>query len=615
MQLSAVLPAPELKTSNGIFPYQSNWSENDAIRKLAMPEAWVRGAILIRCNSLLRGHSAVRVEIMQTLLKLLECDLTPLVPLRGSISASGDLCPLSYVAAVLEGNPDVKVWTGKGLVRRLLPANEALQEVGISPVSFGPKEVLGLLNGTAFSVAVASIAQHEADTLAVLAQILTAMGVEALMGTAESFDPFIGAIRPHPGQIEVSTNVRSFLKGSRLARTGDEEELFEGQLRQDRYALRTSAQWLGPFLEDMALARQQLEIELNSTTDNPLIDLVSKQVRHGGNFQATAITSSTEKTRSALEKIGKLIFAQSTELLDVKMNNNLPPNLAVDEPSLSYPMKGVDINMAAYMSELSFLANPVGNHVQSAEMGNQAVNSLALISARYTHMAIDIVSLMVSAYLYTLCQALDLRAMNDRFLTQLRPAIKDLTTRKLEKYLQKEELLELQHSTFSAFVRHLGTATTMDSQIRFISVAQSCQHHVVKSLELATLTSLKRSPDFPLSLVTSWTEEAAETSQAIFRSTRDSYIANPNASGYLGVASNIMYHFVRNELKVPMHRGLMDHPTMAVGKDAALKKNTGTQISIIYKALREEKLTVPIMECLREAIGAKPEKLVVKAKF
>lgn len=614
MQLSAVLPAPELNVSASIFPFQSNWSENDAIRKLAMPEAWVRGAIVVRCNSLLRGHSAVRLEVMQTLLKLLEHNLTPLVPLRGSISASGDLCPLSYIAGTLEGNPDVQVWAGKGHARRLLPANEALQEVGICPVSFGPKEILGLLNGTAFSVAVASIAQHEADTLVSLAQILTAMGVEALLGTSESFGPFIGAIRPHSGQVEIASNIRSFLSGSRLARTGEEEELFEGQLRQDRYALRTSAQWLGPFLEDMRLAREQLEVELNSTTDNPLIDLVGEQIHHGGNFQATAITSSTEKTRSALEKIGKLIFAQSTELLDVKMNHNLPPNLAVDEPSLSYPMKGVDINMAAYMSELSFLANPVGNHVQSAEMGNQAVNSLALISARYTHMAIDVVSLMVSAYLYTLCQALDLRAMNDRFLTQLSPAIKNLTARKFERHLQKEEMEKLQQSTFSAFARNLGNTTTMDSQNRFISIAQSCQHHVVDALELAARTS-PRSSDLSLSLVTSWTEEAADLSQTLFCTNRDSYIADPDASEYLGVASKIMYRFVRNELGVPMHRGLVDHPTTDVGKDAALKKNTGTQISIIYKALREEKLTVPIMECMKGATETKPEKLIMKAKF
>lgn len=213
-----------------------------------------------------------------------------------------------------------------------------MKEVGLRPIQFGPKETLGLLNGTAFSVAVASRAQHEADTLAVFAQILTAMGVEALVGSIDSFHPFIGRVRPHRGQSDIAANIRSFLKGSRLATSGTKTVLTADELHQDRYPLRTSAQWLGPFLEDMELARMQLSVELNSTTDNPLIDVDEQAIRQGGNFQATAVTSATEKTRCALEKIGKMIFAQSTELLNAGLDRGLPPNLAVDEPSLSFPL-------------------------------------------------------------------------------------------------------------------------------------------------------------------------------------------------------------------------------------------------------------------------------------
>lgn len=622
MQLSAVLPVPGNHEADAVFPYQSNWSNCDAIRKLAMPEAWVRGAMLVRSNSLLRGHSAVRLEVIKALLKLLEHDLVPLVPLRGSISASGDLCPLSYIAGTLEGNPDVQVWSGHHTSRKLIPADEALRSVGLNPISFGPKETLGLLNGTAFSVAVASISQHQADTLAVFAQILTAMGVEALLGTAESFDPFISAIRPHNGQIEVSRNIRYFLRGSKLARKGDEDEFHEGALRQDRYALRTSSQWMGPFLEDMALARQQLEIELNSTTDNPLIDAAKKQVHHGGNFQATAVTSSTEKTRTALEKIGKMIFAQSTELLDMRLNHHLPPDLSADEPSLSYSMKGVDINMAAYMSELAFLANPVSNHVQSAEMSNQAINSLALISSRYTHIAVDIVSLMLSAYLYTLCQALDLRAMNDGFMSRLKPAIKGLTTQELGSLMSKDQLDVLNRSVWSTMMHGLANTTSKDSSDRFTAVATCAQHLVVEALEAAKSDRENGHTNFAvgraelLSVVTSWTNKAVSISKTIFLDNREKYLASPDAAEYLGSASKRMYGFVRNELKVPMHRGLVDHPTYknVVGTDSR-KKNTGTQISIIYKALREEKLVVPIMECLEEAVKMEDEFAVVASKL
>lgn len=389
MQLCAVLPVAENIASPSHQVTLSDWS---AISKLSMPEEWVRAAMVVRCNSVLRGHSAVRLEVIQAIINLLEHNLIPLVPLRGSISASGDLCPLSYIAGVLEGNPDVKVWSGSKNERKLIPANEALQQVGLGSVDFGPKEILGLINGTAFSAGIASLAQHHADLLVLLAQVLTAMGVEALLGALDSFDPFIAAVRPHRGQIEVARNINAFLDGSDFIRTSKHHGCGDG-LRQDRYALRTSSQWLGPVLEDMSLAREQIEVELNSTTDNPLINVAEQHCHHGGNFQASSVASSTEKTRIGLEKIGKMLFAQSAELLDSRLAYNLPPNLAADEPSLSYTLKGVDINMAAYYSELAFLANPVSNHVQTAEMSNQPLNSLALISARYTHIAVDISTL------------------------------------------------------------------------------------------------------------------------------------------------------------------------------------------------------------------------------
>ena len=322
MQLSAI-----------VHPF-SETTPSESLYATSMPEAWVRGAMLIRCNSLLRGHSAVRLSVIQSLAELLRQNLIPLVPLRGSISASGDLCPLSYIAAALEGNPDVWVWTGDKKARRLVRSNEALLEAGIKPVSFEAKEGLGLLNGTAVSCSVASLALYEANHLAVMSQVLTAMAVEALGGTPESFDAFIAEVRPHKGQIEASRNIRSFLRGSRLVTSHDSSgKDNEGDLRQDRYATRTAAQWIGPQLEDLTLAHKQLEVELNSTTDNPLIDTARGKVLHGGNFQAAAVTSSTEKTRSAIQMIGKMLFAQCSELLNQNLSNGLPPRNSTLKPS------------------------------------------------------------------------------------------------------------------------------------------------------------------------------------------------------------------------------------------------------------------------------------------
>ena len=169
-------------------------------------------------------------------------------------------------------------------------------------------------------------------------------------------------------------------------------------LRQDRYPLRTAPQFLGPQAEDILSALAAITQECNSSknltlfpylppdlppdlpfllslpaTDNPLIEAETGVIHHGGNFQAMTVTNAMEKTRLALHHIGKILFAQSTELCNPTMNNGLPPSLAATDPSLNYHGKGIDIATAAYVAELGYLANPVSTHIQSAEMHNQAV--------------------------------------------------------------------------------------------------------------------------------------------------------------------------------------------------------------------------------------------------
>ena len=292
---------------------------------------------------------------------LIDHNVTPVVPLRGSISASGDLSPLSYIAGVLEGNPDIYVRVDKGETKPIIPADKALEVLGRSPVTLRAKEGLSLINGTAMCTSVASLALWEATHLAVLSQVCTAMAAEALRGHAESFDPFIAEVRPHPGQIEAARNIYAFLGGSRLAKganllthidgwvelVGNGPELpaaaSHNTLTQDRYATRTASQWIGPQLEDLLLAQEQISVELNATTDNPLIDMTSgtPRILNGGNFQAASITSGMEKTRSALQMLGKMMFAQCTEIINPAFNNGLPANLAADDPSISFTCKGM----------------------------------------------------------------------------------------------------------------------------------------------------------------------------------------------------------------------------------------------------------------------------------
>ena len=563
-----------------------------------MPETWVRGAMLVRCKTLLAGHSAVRYDIIDALVALLKHDLIPLVPLRGSISASGDLQPLSYIAGVLEGNPDCYVWTDDGNGGRCLVGSDiALETLARQSITFGPKEALAILNGTAVSTAVAALAMHEAHHLAILSQVLTAMGVEALNGTVGSFNPFFAKVRPHRGQAEAAKNIKNFLTGSKLARDDDEDEECLGGLKQDRYALRTSSQWIGPQLEDLALAHDQVTIECNSTTDNPLVDVEGKAVHHGGNFQAVSITSAMEKTRLSLQMFGRMLFSQCTELINPMTNNGLPPNLAADEPSTSYTMKGADINVAAYMSELAFLANPVSSHVQTAEMGNQAINSLALISARYTHTAIDCLSNIGATYLYVLCQALDLRAMDILFLEAMEPALREVTTHHFGMAYQDQAVLETLHITLlSQTKRHLTQTTNLDSSTRFTAVASAVQSSLTSFLYNETI-SLPESFN-ALQAIKSWTTNAAATLYTIFTENRNNYFANGTATPFLGNASRKMYTYVREELGVPFHKGLVDRPV----KGSALK-TVGGNISVVVEALRGGSGYGVVVGCLKESGG------------
>lgn len=383
-------------TSEDTMPASPTSSLNG--HSTSMPTSWARGIMLARLNSIIRGHSAVSLEIIETIVTFLQQNMTPVIPVRGSISASGDLIPLSYLAGCIQGSTDIYMRVGN-LDPKTISAADALLEAGIKPIVLGAKEGLGLLNGTSASVAVASLAIYESNQIALISQILTAMGCEALKGTAESFHPFIAATRPHRGQIEAASNILGFLSNSGLASgvDGESKGVVEG-LAQDRYALRTSSQWIGPQLEDLRLATEQVTIELNSTTDNPLIDVEGDAILHGGNFQAASITSAMEKTRLSVQMLAKMLFAQCSEIINPALNRGLPPNLCADDPSLSFTMKGVDISMAAYYSEIAFLSNPVSTHVQSAEMHNQALNSLALISARYTLQVSD--NLVISSFQY-----------------------------------------------------------------------------------------------------------------------------------------------------------------------------------------------------------------------
>ncbi|KAF9048230.1 phenylalanine ammonia-lyase [Hymenopellis radicata] len=568
----------------------------DPLASTSMPESWVRGAILVRINSLIRGHSGVRWELIAKMAELLQANITPLVPLRGSISASGDLSPLSYIAGTLMGNPSIRVFDGPAAfgARQVVSSVEALKEHNIAPISLASKEHLGILNGTAFSASVGALALNDAAHLAMLAQVCTAMGTEVLLGERMNYAPFIHAVaRPHPGQTEAARTIWDLLSGSKLAHGREKDMTIEedkGELRQDRYPLRTAPQFLGPQIEDILSALNTITLECNSTTDNPLIDGDSGEIYNGGNFQAMAVTNAMEKTRLSLHHIGKLLFAQCAELVNPAMNRGLPPSLAATDPSLNYHGKGIDIAVAAYVSELGYLANPVSTHIQSAELHNQAVNSLALISARATINSLEVLSMLTSSYLYMLCQAYDLRALQADFRRDFTDIVQEELRAHFGTCIGSPDGSALLSKVLSSMYSVIDQTTSMDAVPRMAKVAGASTSLLV---DFFTVT---QTPDVAMSVTAlgalpRFRETVASRAAAKLVALREEYLLGARgpapASAWLGRTRPI-YDFIRVTLGIRMH-GTENLGVFREGLGIQ-DVTVGQNVSLIHEAIRDGKM-------------------------
>lgn len=572
----------------------------DPIETTTMPESWVRALVLIRANMLAYPTVGIRPILLEKLTRLLNMDVVPRVPLRGSISGVGDMGSQSYVGSVLAGKPSVQAWIGDRIQggRRIVPADEALTFAEIEPIEVRAKEGLALLVGTSASAGVSSLAVHEAICLAATVQVLTAMAAEALCTADMCFDPLLSELRPHRGQAECATNLRSFVEGSKLIVWDSAKDEF--MARSDKYSVRAAPQWIGPCLEDLQLAHSQILIEINSATDTPLIDPSGKMI-HGANFMAKSLTSAMEKIRQGCQSMGQIIYAQCTEIINPTTSKGLAPYLVVDEPSQSGLFKGNDTLVAAYQSELGFLANPVGSHVQFAEMGFQAINSLSMISARYTITSLDLLAQMAAAHVVALCQALDLRALHMQFLYALAPKFKVLTRRCISDCIEPTTPssdgpgAEIAYDLWLALSDRINTTTHLDSRVRFTQALDYLQ-----TLFLRYLPANSRS----LEAVQQWNIDCVHEACATHGAVRMRYLANPDATPILGKAGKRCYNFVRRKLEIPLVGN--DYFRNAESDDGTRLgsrfkyKTMGSINSAVYESMKNGAFYAVVVDCFED---------------
>jgi phenylalanine ammonia-lyase len=380
----------------------------------------VRATLLIRANCLARGHSGVRPALVARLLALLENDVLPIIPERGSVGASGDLVPLCYVASAV---------IGEGTVRHLgrdLAAVEALAACGLEPFVLEAKEGLALINGTSFMSAFAVLAVEAAKELAAAADLCTALGAQVLLGNQGHYDRFIHEQKPHPGQLTSAENIRVLLDGSGLSRTyaevltSDPMPAGAGFHRldhavQDRYSLRCAPAVTGVLRDVVEWSEKWVTIEINSTNDNPLFDSADNAVRSGGNFYGGHIGQAMDGLKLAVANVADLLDRQLALVVDEKFNNGLPANLvrpfAADDwrAGLHHGFKGMQIAASSLTAEALKTTNPASAFSRSTEAHNQDKVSMGTIAARDARTVLELAEEVSAIHLLALCQAADLR--------------------------------------------------------------------------------------------------------------------------------------------------------------------------------------------------------------
>jgi len=354
----------------------------------------VRAILLLRLNSLLRGHSGIRLEVLELIVAFLNKGISPIVPEKGSLGASGDLAPLAHAVMPLIGAGEV-YYQGKRM-----PAATALQLAGLAPLELEAKEGLSLINGTQAMAALGALAIADAHLLCKSADIVAALTIEVLQGVTDAFAPEIQRLRPHPGQIATAENIMTLVAGSKkVTQSGDIRV-------QDGYSLRCIPQIHGATRDALDHVAGILGVELNSVTDNPLVFPETGQILSGGNFHGQHLALALDYLGIAVAELASVSERRVERLLNPALSGL--PAFLTPEPGLNSGLMITQYTAAALVSENKLLASPASVDSIPVSASQEDHVSMGHHSARKAREIVTNTSSVVAIELLAACQALSL---------------------------------------------------------------------------------------------------------------------------------------------------------------------------------------------------------------
>lgn len=364
-----------------------------------LSEAEGRAMLLLRANVLACGLSGARPVIVDALVAMLERGVTPVIPEKGSVGASGDLAPLAHLALAAIGEGEA-FYQGERLA-----SSEALKRAGIEPLQLEVKEGLALLNGTQAMGAVGALALHRAERVTRLADVAGAMTLEALKGTPVAFDERIHAARPHAGQIDVAAHLRGLLAGSEIRKSHLEND----PRVQDAYSLRCMPQVHGAVRDVLRHARGIVETETGSATDNPLVFAETGDVLSGGNFHGAPLALAFDYAAIALTDLMSITERRIDRLINPDANEDLPPFLTRQAGTSSGFMM-LQVTAVALLSEAKILAHPASIDNVPTDGGKEDHVSMGMTAATKLRSIVDLAEAATAIELITAAEALEYRA-------------------------------------------------------------------------------------------------------------------------------------------------------------------------------------------------------------